>query len=95
MILLALQLVGTAVIPLNLTVLVPCVAPKFVPVIVTEEPTKPDVGFRLVMLGTVLLVLLTATNTPALVAVLFDVSVATALSECDPLAVVVLSHANA
>jgi len=32
-------------------VLVPCVAPKFVPVIVTEVPTAPDVGLRLVMLG--------------------------------------------
>ena len=31
-------------VPLNLTVLEPCVAPKFVPVIVTEVPTGPDVG---------------------------------------------------
>ena len=46
-----LQLVGVAAVPLNVTVLVPCVAPKFVPVIVTEVPTAPDVGFRLVMLG--------------------------------------------
>jgi hypothetical protein len=50
--LVALQLVGTAVIPLNVTVLVPCVAPKFAPVIVTDAPTNPDVGFKLVMLGT-------------------------------------------
>jgi len=49
--LVALQLVGVAVVPLNVTVLVPCVAPKFAPVIVTEVPTTPDVGFRLVMLG--------------------------------------------
>ena len=35
MMLVALQLVGVAGIPLNVTVLVPCVAPKFVPVIVT------------------------------------------------------------
>ncbi len=40
-----------AVVPLNLTVLVPCVAPKFVPVIVTDAPTAPVVGERLVMLG--------------------------------------------
>src|SRR5260370_323182 len=33
------------------TVLVPCVVPKFAPAIVTELPTNPDVGFRLVMLG--------------------------------------------
>ena len=39
--LVALQLVGVAAVPLNVTVLVPCVAPKFVPVIVTEVPTTP------------------------------------------------------
>src|SRR5205814_4854566 len=50
-ILVALQLVGVAAVPLNVTVLVPCVAPKFAPVIVTDAPTNPDVGFRLVMLG--------------------------------------------
>ncbi len=47
----ALQLVIVAVVPLNCTVLVPCVEPKFVPVIVTAAPTAPDVGDRLVMLG--------------------------------------------
>src|SRR5439155_11392084 len=47
----ALQLVGVAAVPLNFTVLVPCVAPKFPPVIVTDVPTNPDAGFRLVMLG--------------------------------------------
>jgi hypothetical protein len=46
-----LQLVTVAVVPLNFTVLVPCVAPKFVPVIVTEALTAPDVGDRLVILG--------------------------------------------
>src|SRR5258707_12742916 len=49
--LVALQLVGVAAVPLNVTVLDPWVAPKFVPVIVTEVPTGPDVGLRLVMLG--------------------------------------------
>ena len=47
----ALQLVGVATIPLNVTVLVPCVAPKFVPVIVTEVPTVPEFGLRLVIFG--------------------------------------------
>jgi hypothetical protein len=47
----ALQVVGVANVPLKLTVLVPCVAPKFVPVMVTEVPTGPDVGFRLVIAG--------------------------------------------
>src|SRR5436309_4025561 len=49
--LVALQLVGTAAVPLNVTVLVPCVAPKFAPLIVTDVPANPDVGFRLVMFG--------------------------------------------
>jgi hypothetical protein len=47
----ALQLVGVAVVPLNFTVLLPFVEPKFVPVIVTETPTAPEVGDRLVMVG--------------------------------------------
>jgi len=49
--LVAFQLVGPAAIPLNVTVLVPCVAPKFAPVIVTDVPTNPDVGLRFVMLS--------------------------------------------
>ena len=49
--LVALQLVALALVPLNVTVLVPCVEPKFVPVIVTEAPTAPDVGDRLEMVG--------------------------------------------
>jgi hypothetical protein len=51
MMLVALQLVGVAAVPLNATVLDPWLAPKFVPVIVTEVATIPDVGFRLVMVG--------------------------------------------
>jgi len=47
-----LQLVGDPAVPLNATVLVPCVEPKFVPVIVTDVPTGPEVGFKLEMLGT-------------------------------------------
>jgi hypothetical protein len=46
-----LQLVGVAVVPLNVTVLVPWVGPNPVPVIVTEVPTGPEVGDRLVMCG--------------------------------------------
>ena len=49
--LVALQLLGVAVVPLNSTVLLPCVAPKFAPAIVTDVPTNPDVGDKLVMLG--------------------------------------------
>src|SRR6266852_874951 len=49
--LVALQLVGIAVVVPNFTVLDPCVTPKFVPVIVTEVPTAPEVGLRLVMVG--------------------------------------------
>ena len=51
--LVALQLVGVATVPLNVTVLVPCVAPKFVPVTVTEVPTAPELGLRLAILGEV------------------------------------------
>ena len=49
--LVALQAVGVAVVPLNVTVLVPCVAPKFVPVITTVLPTVPLLGFRFVIVG--------------------------------------------
>jgi hypothetical protein len=58
----ALQLVGVAVVPLNLTVLVPWVEPKFVPVIVTDVPTTPEVGERLVIEG----VGITVNDTPLL-----------------------------
>jgi hypothetical protein len=51
LILVELQLLGVAVVPLNLTVLVPCVLPKVVPAMVTDVPTGPDVGERLVMAG--------------------------------------------
>lgn len=47
--LLALQLVGVAGVPLKLTVLVPCVAPKLVPVIVTTDPAGPEAGLILVI----------------------------------------------
>jgi hypothetical protein len=49
--LIALQLVGVASVPLKLTVPVPSVEPKFVPVIVTEVPTTPEVTERLVIFG--------------------------------------------
>jgi hypothetical protein len=48
-----LQLVGVAAVPLNVTVLVTCVAPKLIPAMVTEVPTGPEVGDRLKMLGPV------------------------------------------
>ena len=47
----ALQLVGIPAVPLNVTVLLPWLAPKFVPVTVTAVLIAPDVGDRLVMLG--------------------------------------------
>ena len=47
----ALQLVGVANTPLKLTVLLPCVVPKFVPLMVTDVPTGPELGERFVMLG--------------------------------------------
>ncbi len=51
LILVALQLVGVAVTPLNLTVLLPWVDPKFAPVMVTDVAIVPEVGDRLVTLG--------------------------------------------
>ncbi len=47
----ALQLETVAAVPLNLTVLEPCVEPKFVPVIVTDVPITPEVGEMLPMVG--------------------------------------------
>lgn len=49
--LVSVQLVGVAAVPLKSTVLVPCVGPKFDPAMVTEAPAGPNVGERLVMLG--------------------------------------------
>ena len=51
--LVAVQLVGVAAVPLNFTVLEPCEVPKFIPVIVTEVPTGPEAGDKLVMFGEV------------------------------------------
>jgi len=50
--LVSLQLVTVAVVPLNFTVLEPWLDPNVVPVIVTEAPTAPEVRERLVMFGT-------------------------------------------
>lgn len=46
-----LQFVGIAGVPLKLSVLVPCDAPKFTPLMVTNAPTAPKLGDRLVTLG--------------------------------------------
>lgn len=46
-----LQLVIAAIAPLKLTVPLPWVVPKFVPVIVTAAPAAPEVTDRPVMLG--------------------------------------------
>jgi hypothetical protein len=58
----AFQPLGVAIVPLNVTVLEPWVDPKFVPAIITNVPTPPDVGDKLVILG----VGNTANDTPAL-----------------------------
>ena len=49
--LVALQAEAVAVVPLNATVLAPCVAPKLRPVMVTAVPAAPEVRLRLVMKG--------------------------------------------
>jgi len=74
LILVGLQLVGVARVPLNLTVLVPCVAPKFVPSILTAVPTGPEVGVRVVILGRrVTVKLRPALGTPPTVTTTFPV----------------------
>ena len=47
--LVSVQFDGVALVPLNFTVLVPCVVPKRVPVIVTDVPTGPEEGAMPVM----------------------------------------------
>lgn len=49
--LVALQLVGVVAVPLKVTLLAPCEAPKFAPVMVTEVPRGAKVGERFVILG--------------------------------------------
>jgi hypothetical protein len=55
-----LQLVGVAAVPLNVTVLVPWVAPKFVPLSVTEVPAGPPRGDTVAMFGAGITVKFTA-----------------------------------
>src|ERR1700683_547008 len=45
------QLVGVPAVPLNVTVLVPCVSPKFVAAIVTNVATGPDVSLKPARIG--------------------------------------------
>jgi hypothetical protein len=47
----AFQLLGVADVPLNVTVLVPWLEPKLVPVMVTEVPDTPEVGDKLTIPG--------------------------------------------
>src|SRR5207245_1541944 len=49
--LLTLQVIGVAGVPLSVTVLVPCDAPKFVPMIVIDVPTAPEAGTSPVIVG--------------------------------------------
>src|SRR3989442_7236695 len=49
--LVALQFVGVAAVPLKVIVLIPCVAPNLAPLMVTGDQTGPDDGFKIVMLG--------------------------------------------
>jgi hypothetical protein len=49
--LVSLQLLGVAGVPLNVTVLVSCVAPKFAPATATSVPAGPTCGVRPVRLG--------------------------------------------
>ena len=77
MILVAVQFVEgetVAVVPLNLIVLAPCVEPKPVPVTVTDVPTAPVEGDKLVILGAATTVnVVPALVTPATVTVTLPV----------------------
>lgn len=53
-------------VPLNVTVLVPCGDPNPLPVIVTVAPTAPEVGERLVMLGTAIAIVVVKSNSAAI-----------------------------
>ena len=64
--LVAVQLVGVAAVPLNLTVLVPCADPKLVPEMVTDVPTTPEVGVNAAMFDTGLPPLVAARKSPVL-----------------------------
>jgi hypothetical protein len=50
----AVQIVTVAGVPLNVTVLVPCVEPKFAPVIVTDVPYHPEESEVLSITGVVI-----------------------------------------
>ena len=50
-ILVALHELTDATVPLNVTVLLPCVDPKLLPEMLTEVPTAPDVGDTPLMIG--------------------------------------------
>jgi hypothetical protein len=54
------QVVGVAAVPLNVTVLVPLVAPKLLPLMVTAVATGPLVGERLVSVGATVTVYVSA-----------------------------------
>jgi hypothetical protein len=64
--LLAVQLVGVAAVPLNRTLLVPCVDPKLLPAMVTVAPTDPVPGDTDVMLGAAGGAVVTVNATPLL-----------------------------
>jgi hypothetical protein len=49
--LVALQLLGCAAVPLKLTTLVPWVDPKLLPEIMTDVPTAPETGFTPAIVG--------------------------------------------
>jgi hypothetical protein len=61
------QLVTEAATPLNVIVLLPCVAPKFEPAMVTEYPTPPKLGDKPLIYGVVPTVTETLSNVPVVV----------------------------
>src|SRR5438046_2829086 len=74
-----LQLVGAAAVPLNVTVLPPWVAPKPAPAIVTDVPIGPVVGLSPVRLGAAAAAALNATTAAAQVSAAPSAALADAL----------------
>jgi hypothetical protein len=52
-----LQVVAVALVPLNLTALLPCEEPKLVPLMITCVPGAPDAGLIPMIAGPVLVLL--------------------------------------
>src|SRR5438477_8057848 len=84
----ALELAGVATVPLNVAALFPWVEPKLPPAMVTDAPTAPELGDKLLMLGTAS----TVNDTPALATPLTVTTTLPVLAPAGPFASTTLSR---